>query len=299
MITYRTTFVVGAGASVDYGFPLGGQLTRQIANALTFNGSNSSPEKELMSTVISVLGRHRNLGFESEVLYREAAHLREGLTTASSIDAFLDSRHDNPKLELIGKMAIACCLITAEQACTSLRPRHSGEMIDLSASEKSWLACLFKSVLAPGIRKSQLERIFDNVSFVIFNYDRCVEHYFTHAIASHFSIDLPSAASLVSERLDIVHPYGSLGPLTDARDAVFFGQKYDPGTYLAADGIRAIAGRLLTFTESQKARAEEAKALIQNALRLVFLGFGFGEGTQSDRSSTDGTADRLGRRRGR
>jgi hypothetical protein len=54
MIKLDTTFVVGAGASVDYGFPLGEQLTKQIAEALNMNGGSGSPARELIRTAIEV-----------------------------------------------------------------------------------------------------------------------------------------------------------------------------------------------------------------------------------------------------
>jgi len=143
--------------------------------------------------------------------------------------------------------------------------------------ETSWLARLFKTVMTPGVSKSSVERIFAHVSFVVFNYDRCIEHYFEQAIASHFTLDLPTAATIVREHLRIVHPYGDLGALHGTDANVSFGQEYRPETHPAGDGIYAMSRRLLTFTESQKAQGAQAKDMIHTAERLVFLGFGFGE----------------------
>ncbi|TAJ88504.1 MAG: hypothetical protein EPO10_01435 [Reyranella sp.] len=275
MIRHPTTFVVGAGASVDYGFPLGPSLTKQIDEALHFNSHAATTE--LMRTAISMLQYRPELLLHSVQLFEQARAMRAALATQVSIDYFLYSRSDQKHFELLGKIAIAACLITAESGSLSLLPRRPGELIDLSLSERSWLARLFKNVLAPGIRKAEMKTIFDNVSFIVFNYDRCIEHYLTHALASHFSVDLSTAAAIVSERLRIVHPYGSLGPLYDAKEAVMFGHYYRPETHEAADGLYAMSQRLLTFTESQKARAAEAKEMMEHAVRLVFLGFGFGD----------------------
>jgi hypothetical protein len=275
LITHPTTFVVGAGASVDYGFPLGPELTRHIDEALHLNSHAATTE--LIRTAISVLQNRPDLLLQSGELFEQARAMRAALTTQVSIDYFLYSRSDQRHFELLGKLAIAACLITAERGSLSLLPRRPGKLIDLSLSERSWLARLFKSVLAPGIRKSEMETIFDNVSFIVFNYDRCIEHYFTHAMASHFSIDLSAAAAIVGERLKIVHPYGSLGPLCDEKESVMFGHHYRSDSYEAADGLYAMSQRLLTFTESQRARAAEAKEMMKHAIRLVFLGFGFGD----------------------
>jgi hypothetical protein len=276
MIKLDTTFVVGAGASVDYSFPLGEQLTKQIAEALDMNGSGGSPARELIRTAISVVCKRPDVQRDARQLFLQARALRAALSTASSIDTFLENHSDNRDFELLGKIAIAACLITAERR-SELRPRHPGEMIDLARVDKSWLARLFTTVMVPGVPKSSVEQIFTHVSFVVFNYDRCIEHYFEQAIASHFMMDLPTAAAIVRKHLQIVHPYGDLGGLYGTDAIVSFGQEFDPVTLGAGDGIYAISQQLLTFTESKKAQGAQAKVMISKARRLVFLGFGFGE----------------------
>jgi hypothetical protein len=274
MINLDTTFVVGAGASIAYGFPSGEALTKQIAQALTFiSGTGSSEAKELIRTTIDVVSQRPDLQLNKRHLFEQALAMRGALETAPSIDTFLET-HANKDFELLGKLAIAACLITAESRCTQLRPQDDGS-INLAAVADTWLGHLFKHVLTPGIPKSSVEQIFAHVSFVVFNYDRCIEHYFEHALARHFLLDLPKASRIV-QQLRIVHPYGDLGPLHGAQN-VSFGQKHTPESYAAADAIYAMSQRLLTFTESQEAKGAEARDLIHKAKRVVFLGFGFGE----------------------
>jgi hypothetical protein len=277
MIKLDTTFVVGAGASVDYGFPLGEQLTKQIAEALNFKGgSSNSQAKELIRNAIMVGCQRPDVQRDFRQLFGQARALQAALTTASSIDAFLENHPDTPDFELLGKIAIAACLAVAEHG-SDLRSRHPGETIDLARVENSWLARLFKTVIAPGVPRASVERIFDHVSFIVFNYDRCIEHYFEHAIASHFMLDLPTAATIVQKHLRIVHPYGDLAALHGDDASVIFGHEFRPETHAAGDTIYAMSRRLLTFTESKKAQGAEAKDMIRKAQRLVFLGFGFGE----------------------
>jgi hypothetical protein len=128
-----------------------------------------------------------------------------------------------------------------------------------------------------GVSKTSVEQIFAHVSFVVFNYDRCIEHYFEQAIASHFMLDLPKAATIVRQHLRIVHPYGHLGELSGTNSNVSFGHDYQPETHPAGDAIYNMSRRLLTFTESKKAEGAVAQEMIGKARRLVFLGFGFGE----------------------
>jgi len=278
MIKLDTTFVVGAGASFDYNFPLGEELTRQIADALNFSTNGDAPARELIRTAIDVIGQRSDDDRRNpRELFLQAKALQAALTTAPSIDTFLENHPDARDFTLLGKVAIAACLITAEGR-SELKQRHPGEMIDLSRVQDTWLARLFRNVLAPGISKASVEQIFANVSFVVFNYDRCIEHYFEQAIASHFMLDLPTAARIV-QSLRIVHPYGDLGDLHGPDLIVPFGSAFTPGTYQGGEGIYQMSRRLLTFTESVKAGAEGAKAkdMISRAKRLVFLGFGFGE----------------------
>ena len=130
--------------------------------------------------------------------------------------------------------------------------------------------------MAPGVPRASVEQMFAHVSFVVFNYDRCIEQYFEQAIASHFLLDLATAADLVRRHLKIVHPYGDLGAL-QGTNSVYFGHEFHPGTFEGGSGIYEISQRLLTFTQSKNAKGAEAKDLISKAKRLVFLGFGFGE----------------------
>jgi hypothetical protein len=58
---------------------------------------------------------------------------------------------------------------------------------------------------------------------------------------------------------------------------IAFGARQEPGTHAAGNAIYEMSKRLLTFTESKKAKGAEAQAMISKAKRLVFLGFGFGE----------------------
>lgn len=275
MIRLDTVFVVGAGASYDYGFPLGEDLTKEIASALNFNqSSGSSPPRETLRTAIQVACAHPEMRRDHGQLFRQASLLASSLVTASSIDTFLDTHSHNPDFELLGKLAIAACLIDAE-ARSPLCLRQ-GQSMDLSVTRDTWLARLFRNSLAPGVKADRIEQMFEHVSFIVFNYDRCIEHYLEHAIASHFGVDLNMASRIV-EKCRIVHPYGYLGPLHRSNDLVSFGAKYTPEAWGTGDAILKMSKNLLTFTESQKAESAAARELIRHAKHVVFLGFGFAE----------------------
>lgn len=114
------------------------------------------------------------------------------------------------------------------------------------------------------------------MSFIIFNYDRCIEHFLINALSLVYTMPLEDAASIVSD-LNIIHPYGTVGdlPLLSSNSPVPYGplrgsDKFD---------YTILAERIKTYTE-QIGGAEETNA-IRNEMRraecIVFLGFGYHE----------------------
>ena len=96
MITIPTSLILGAGSSMDYGFPSGSMLKWKIINLL------AEPKGEILETIA-------DLGSDIQsatALSRELRFSAEG-----SIDAFLEHR---PEFLLIGKIAIALVLCPYE-----------------------------------------------------------------------------------------------------------------------------------------------------------------------------------------
>jgi hypothetical protein len=54
-------------------------------------------------------------------------------------------------------------------------------------------------MLARGIDRADVPQIFDNVSFVIFYYDRCVEHFLYNALQRLYSIREGEAADILAD----------------------------------------------------------------------------------------------------
>src|ERR1041384_2040838 len=96
MITEETVLILGAGASADYGYPLGRELMLNICDSLK---KGFSP---LYKNLV-------NCSFHSSDIERFATDLRE--CNLQSIDAFLENRSE---FEKIGKAAIAGTLIPHE-----------------------------------------------------------------------------------------------------------------------------------------------------------------------------------------
>ncbi len=113
-----------------------------------------------------------------------------------------------------------------------------------------------------------IQTIFENIKIISFNYDRCIEHFLGHWIASIYGPTVP-LGDLMS-KLEILRPYGSVAPLSGNR-AIKYG--FDPTVIPLASMIENIK----TYTE-QVTDVEvltKVHAAISEAETILFLGFGF------------------------
>ncbi|XUU61862.1 hypothetical protein ACRAQ6_06240 [Erythrobacter sp. HA6-11] len=137
---------------------------------------------------------------------------------------------------------------------------------------KSWYIPFTRQLMS-GVTADDIGADFRNVSFVIFNYDRCVEQTLWLALQEHFSITAAQAAQALGE-VQFLHPYGRLGPLP------WQGEGQNKSLEFAFDPLVAnfpnIASRSRTFTEStESGEIEQIHRAITDSERLIFLGFGF------------------------
>jgi SIR2-like domain len=266
----KTVFIVGAGASTDFGLPLGSKLADDIRTRL---------EEELAAGG-RLPGSILPLAIDANV--RAAVEdLCGGLVLARSIDRLLDSRRDRPLVVEFGKRAIAKLIGEAEgeveeatlvpTPVSSLDVGGSREWASIQdvlvRSKDSWLAHLF-GLLCEGVSPSDSEKVFENCSFITFNYDRCIEQYLRMAFQQVMNRGASDAVTL-TDQIPIVHIYGSLGPLPDSEGT---GISFAPLDH----DIDVSAGSIRTFTEGVENQTRDtARNLIKQADHVVFLGFAF------------------------
>lgn len=102
-------------------------------------------------------------------------------------------------------------ILEAERDSDLARSRD-GQWRDGASVAQSWFADLFY-IMQNGVGKADDTRdIFKNVSFITFNYDRCLEHYLHNAVMELYRLDWQSAAE-VMQAIRVVHPYGQVGSL--------------------------------------------------------------------------------------
>ncbi len=271
MFESKTVFVIGAGASKEANLPIGDELTTEVASLLNFHveydGRVTSGDHQIYDRVRSLVQTNPGewLGNRLILSGREVA---AAMTLAPSIDTFLQTHRNNAEYVLLGKLGIAKAIIRAEQRSKLARSQDRSKPFKMSSVAGTWYISLAQRLFS-GVPAEQPERAFENVSFIVFNYDRCLETFLAQAIEIFFVVSPQRAREIVAS-IDIVHPYGDLGDMNDAvHNMPMFGDD-QCDLYL-------VSQRLQTFSESLRDPEKSAaiKALIRQAETLIFLGFAF------------------------
>ena len=272
MFRAKTVFVLGAGASAELGFPLGEALLKDISGRVDISYQLGRLER---GDHVVAEALRRKLDARSDVgLYNEHLHSAWQIVKSSkqglSIDNVLDALED-PKAALVGKYGIVRSILGAEAASPlSKWVDHFQQDVDVSTFGGTWLDQLTR-LLTEGRRKSEIGSIFQNLSFINFNYDRSLEQYLPFSIGNYFGLD-PAVIRDVMRTLPILRPYGKAGSLPSESNGhpVAYGD-------CGARAVEAAAEMILTFTEqvNDKSLLNEIRNAMHAAERVVFLGFGF------------------------
>lgn len=295
MFSGKTTFVVGAGASKEADLPTGEELKEEIIDLLTYRSAEEAYSSSFYiadsrnSEIFDILRRasafsnddDRDQNFKK--LKAAALKIAGALPGSLSIDNYINQMAGNPYIELCGKVAIVRAILHAERN-SKLYVDHSNayNQLDLSRlnleigekrrKEATWYLKL-SQLMFEDCRQAELEERLSGISFVIFNYDRCVEHFLYWALRRSYDVTADEAASLVNG-IPIFHPYGTVGALPwqgKAQALVQFGQTENCDMLRAASGIK-------TFTEGTDPLQSEIvnlRSAVDLANTVIFLGFGF------------------------
>lgn len=267
-IKKSTVLVLGAGASIPFGFPSGETLTENIYEGPGDFGGHSllgeyriSPsfpnDPEFRNNYQQIISEDSN--FRKK--YREFKQALE-LSGQASVDAFLEGR---PDFVDIGKLAIAGVLLNCEDT-----KRMFGGM----AGEKNWYKSLFNK-LTEG---RSLESFGQNrLAIVTFNYDRSLEQYLFTALKHSYGKTDEECAKAV-ETIPIIHVYGSLGSLPwQAKDNnTPYGLREKGSQTIKLEQI-VKASETITIIRNDNDLEEfnKARELMDEADRVYFLGFGY------------------------
>lgn len=272
----QTVFILGAGASAELDLPVGDKLKAIAADYLNFRferGEKKSGSDLLYDAFIELSAALPRASRDVNPYLRAAQAIREAMPLAPSIDNFLHAHSSNKEIEIVGKLAIAEAILKAESTSKIyFQPQRRDSTIDFLKVGATWFNAFSKRLMEYGTVEHLKERL-RNLTFIVFNYDRCLEHYLYHAFQAYYRIDASEAAALV-ESITIFHPYGMVGSLPWMEDelSVQYGQS------CSGSQLIKVAREIRTFTEGTDLHASHIEVLrrkLFEADQVVFLGFHF------------------------
>lgn len=261
MYQRKTVFIIGAGCSAEFGLPVGTGLRNMISGNL--KGNTESLFRALANSPVGPMVTN---------LQDMVPNFVGGLHTKPSIDQYLHFHRDDPVFVMLGKLAIAWAILESERNSAL---RRAAIDLGMTSIGESWFMKLFQG-MNDDIDIGTVEHLFNNVSFICFNYDRCIEVAFFNAIRILTRAPIERVAN-VMKGLRIWHPYGTVGRL-DYMDASgnspLLGFSESVPDWI---DISKGAGQLRTFTEgmNNKAMLGEIRQALHDAQQIVYLGFGF------------------------
>lgn len=276
MLEKNTLVVVGAGASSECKLPTGFELKTRVASLLDMRFPDGYRLASGDYTIVDALrlqAQRTNVRSDINDYLHAAWRIRDAMPQAISIDNFIDAHQGDTKLELCGKLAIASAILEGERASPLHVDRTSNQRHpNYNALADTWYAA-FMQLLTENCRLEELSSRLSRITFVVFNYDRCVEHFLFHGLQNYYGIDESRAAEAL-RALKVFHPYGTVGalPWSGGRPAIAFGDTPSPHQLLD------LAAQLKTFTEGTDPASSEIQSL-RNSLKdsnvVLFLGFAY------------------------
>ena len=242
MIDKNTLFILGAGASQPYGYPLGSELRKLICD---LNGEHNSLVHHIASEGT----------FTKQEIINFAEQFRRSGTP--SIDKFLSGRSD---LVSIGKLIIGAVLSV----------REDPDKIFSVDNEDHWYSYLWNALTDDASTGEELRR--NKVRFITFNYDRSLEFFLHEATKATYKC-WDNVAFDYWSHFEIAHAYGRIGD-TNFADVVNV-MPYAPGKTPQAV---MQAGRLINIIPEDRDGDQifqVARQWFDWAKHVYILGFGF------------------------
>lgn len=247
MLSDGTVLILGAGASYDYGFPTGDQLTQTIHELLTDNYHAAGRLLE-------------RFGYTQTRLYEFQDKVKE--LELPTLDIWIQ---EHPDCTPLAKSVIAAALIPYEKSEAIQKP---------SPPKKHWYRYLFRRML--GERADGGEGFAVSAArlkIVTFNYDRSLEYYLFRALSDSYE---RAGAIDLYKLLQIRHVYGSLGRPHFLGESDPNSRTFEPT--LTEETIRRCIRCMEMVTEAKIPYEDIGilySDLFDGANKVCFLGFGY------------------------
>jgi hypothetical protein len=279
MLNRKTLYIIGAGASSEAELPTGHQLKEKIAHLLDLHFKNFEQTRGDKYIVTALRTYVDKSGYDEDIspyLYA-ASRISGAMQQAISIDNFIDTHSDDRRIELCGKLAIVRSILEAEHnSLLYFDDSNKYNKINFKAIENTWYT-KFMMLLTENCTKKHLSERLKAVALIVFNYDRCIEHFLYNSLRNYYDLNPDEAGQLI-DAMEIYHPYGLVGnlPWQNVPDA----QKVRYGAKPGPKQLLELTSYIKTFTEGTDPNSSEILAIrtiITKADKIVFLGFAFHE----------------------
>lgn len=247
-IQRKNLFILGAGVSVEHGYPTGQQLVEDIVNILEekiclfkkFKNKNRKIGNKVLLALLLTIHDQRGCPKDNRLIQAKYKNYIELLKQFSqklkfsntrSIDDFLDRQSTSKNLEnedkeinkKIGKLIIFLRIMSCEEKSKNIfthkidkdsHNRYKDELFsenqDVYQYKETFYSYLWKSIYGNSYNDF-LENL-QKVSFITFNYDRLLENFLLESATSFFSVDTKKIKSDLKKYLNIHHVYGEVDP---------------------------------------------------------------------------------------
>lgn len=256
--------ILGAGASVPYGFPTGNELRHWVCDMWTYrNGrpllddSANNPNANRAIRIFRVL---KTLGVEPNSVAIVGRMLAE--SKLPSIDRLVFHRSD--EIGEVARLLISAMLLDCESNDALMNSRANGD----------WFVALWTSLTAG--RKLLADVPTDKLSVFSFNYDRSLEQLLLSACKATYGVDDNEAAAFVS-KIPIEHFYGVATQLFELDPS---GVPFDCLRQELHTAVEKAEKEIWLIDDHRKRQATafaNARAAFEQAKVVTFLGYGFDE----------------------
>lgn len=265
MFKEKTVFVLGAGSSHEFGMPLGTELKQQIVSMYAYHNQNGK--------IFQARDKIADLALKQVLNEKRIKEIFEqfnrALQTVDSIDDYLARFPNDSDLQLCAKVGIVSSIINSEKKSYLSNPVNIGV-------NGTWLPLFLKKLTRQLSVEEVDDYLFNNLTIINFNYDRCLERYLSIGLSDAYSRDFMETSQWV-KRLRILRPYGSIGSFwNDDENYIEFGE-LGGSEKLRAEKLVELSKGILTYSEKsdQKELYREIRETIFQATNVIFLGFGF------------------------
>ena len=253
MIDIPTVFILGAGASTPYGFPLASKLRKYIISdnfRRNYAGYFTRSENQ-----------QNNEGLPPPELMERMIRIFDN-SDIKSIDFWLARNSDYLPC---GKTAIVRSILIKEDK----KLLREGSV----SKEGNWYTEIFNSIIEGCYNFDDIDFSDGKISFITFNYDRSLEYYLYNSLRASFNRIQPSKIIDKLKQLPIIHVYGGVGSLPWQNEIMPV--EYGIGEVSPDIFCNLSSNIQIMIEEIEPERIKAINKLISNASRIFFLGIGY------------------------